>query len=122
MDRYPRSPYPETLPTGRRSVIRRRVIRRTPIGAASLRHVTILVTLMAAASAIAAPPGGHRALPPQLLSQAPGMHPFGKGRHTWWGIQMYDATLWIAGPRWSAAEPHALDLEPRRAVTADTLV
>jgi len=77
---------------------------------------------MAAASAIAAPPGGHRPLPPQVLSQAPGMHPFGKGRHTWWGIQMYDATLWIAGPRWSAVEPHALDLEPSRAVSADTLV
>jgi len=35
---------------------------------------------------------------------------------------MYDATLWTAGPRWSAAEPHALDLEPSRAVAADTLV
>ena len=81
----------------------------------------VLVTLISAASAIAAPPG-HRPLPPQVLSQAPGMHPFGKGRHSWWGIQMYDATLWIAGPRWSAAEPHALDLEPSRTVSADTLV
>jgi len=50
------------------------------------------------------------------------MHPFGKGRYSWWGIQMYDATLWIAGPRWSDAEPHALDLEPSRTVSADTLV
>ena len=50
------------------------------------------------------------------------MHPFGKGRHSWWGIQMYDATLWLAGARWSAGEPHALDLEPSRTVPADTLV
>jgi hypothetical protein len=50
------------------------------------------------------------------------MHPFGKGRHSWWGIQMYDATLWIVGPQWSAAETHALDLEPSRVVSADTLV
>jgi hypothetical protein len=98
------------------------VTSRASMAAASLRLVTILVTLMAAASAIAAPAGGHRPLPPQVLSQAPGMHPFGKGRHTWWGIQMYDATLWIAGPRWSQAEPHALDLEPSRAISADTLV
>ena len=35
---------------------------------------------------------------------------------------MYDATLWIAGPRWSAAEPHALDLEPSRAVSSENLV
>ena len=50
------------------------------------------------------------------------MHPLGKGRHSWWGVPMYDATLWIAGPRWSAAEPHALDLEPSRSVPANTLV
>ena len=35
---------------------------------------------------------------------------------------MYDATLWIAGPRWSATEPHALDLEPSRAVSAEALI
>src|SRR5438034_292243 len=94
---------------------------RISIGAAPFRFATVLVTLISAASAIAAPLG-HRPLPAQVLSQIPGMHPFGKGRHSWWGIQMYDATLWIAGPRWSAAEPHALDLEPSRAVSADTLV
>ncbi|HUY18265.1 MAG TPA: chalcone isomerase family protein [Candidatus Binataceae bacterium] len=61
-------------------------------------------------------------MPAQVAAAVPGMHPFGKGRHSWWGIQMYDATLWIVGPRWSEAEPHALDLEPSRAVSADTLV
>ncbi len=50
------------------------------------------------------------------------MHPFGKGRHSLWGIRMYDATLWIVGPQWSAAAPHALDIEPGRDVPADTLV
>ena len=81
----------------------------------------MLLMLISVTSAIAAPPG-HRPLPQQVASQAPGMHPFGKGRHSWWGIQMYDATLWIVGPQWSAAETHALDLEPRRVVSADTLV
>ena len=87
-----------------------------------MRLGTILVVLIFAVSAVADPPGGHRPLPPQVSSQAPGIHPFGKGRHSWWGIQMYDATLWIVGSQWSAAEPHALDLEPNRAVSADTLV
>jgi hypothetical protein len=81
----------------------------------------MLLMLISVTSAIAAPPG-HRPLPPHVVSQAPGMHPFGKGRHSWWGIQMYDATLWIVGPQWSAAETHALDLEPSRVVSADTLV
>jgi hypothetical protein len=94
----------------------------TRTGAVSLRLWTILLVLIFAASADAAAAGGHRPLPPQVLSKAPGMHPFGKGRHTWWGIRMYDATLWIVGSRWSPAAPHALDIEPGRDVPADTLV
>ena len=85
--------------------------------AASLRLATILLVTLSATFAIAARP-----LPPQVVSAVPGMHPFGKGRHSLWGIRMYDATLWIVGPQWSAAAPHALDIEPGRAVPADTLV
>src|ERR1700691_4622520 len=91
---------------------------RIPVGAASLRLATILLVLISSISAIAS----HRPLPPPVLSKAPGMHPFGKGRHSWFGIRMYDATLWIVGPQWSAAAPHALDIEPGRDVPADTLV
>jgi hypothetical protein len=94
--------------------------RMFTVSAASL-FATVLVILISATSAIAAPPG-HRPLPPQVVSQAPDMRPLGKGRHSWWGIQMYDATLWIVGPQWSAAGTHALDLEPSRVVPADTLV
>jgi hypothetical protein len=61
-------------------------------------------------------------LPPPVLSAAPGMHPLGKGRHSWFGIRMYDATLWIVGQQLSATAPHALDIEPGRDVPADTLV
>ncbi len=82
----------------------------------------MLLVLISAASAIASSPGGHRPLPPQVLSDAPGIHAFGKGRQSWWGIRVYDATLWIVGPRWSAAAPHALDIEPGRDVAADTLI
>jgi hypothetical protein len=89
---------------------------RIPAGAA-LRFAAILI-LIVASSAIAS----HRPLPAQVLTKAPGMHPFGKGRHSLWGIRMYDATLWIVGPQWSAAAPHALDIEPGRDVPADTLV
>src|ERR1019366_6884739 len=96
--------------------------RRIPIGAGSLGIGTMLLVLICAPRAIAGPPGGHRPLPQPVLSSAPGMHPFGKGRHSWWGIRMYDATLWIVGPQWSADKPHALDIEPGRAVPADTLV
>lgn len=96
---------------------------RITAGSAPRQLVTmLLVVISAVAFADAAPPAGHRPLPQLVTSQAPGIHPLGKGRHSWWGIQMYDATLWIVGAQFSAAAPHALDLEPGRAVPADTLV
>jgi Chalcone isomerase-like len=91
-------------------------------GAVPLRLGTMLLILIWTASAMAAPPGAIRPLPSQVLSSAPEIHPFGRGRHSLWGIPMYEATLWIVGPRWSDAKPHALDIEPNRAVPADTLV
>jgi len=95
---------------------------RIPGGAAALRLAAVVLMLLSAPFAIAAPPPTPRPLPPQVLSSAPEIHPFGKGRHSLFGIPMYDATLWIVGPQWSAGETHALDLEPSRVVSADTLV
>jgi hypothetical protein len=102
--------------------MRRLMTHKIAVAVAWSRLATMLVFLISATCVIVNAQGGHRPLPPQVLSKAPAMHPFGKGRHTWWGVRMYDATLWIVGPRWSAATPHALDLEPGRAVPADTLV
>src|ERR1700691_5713692 len=64
--------------------------------AAVLRFAAMLLVLIFATFAVASRP-----LPPQVLSKAPEIHPFGKGRHTWLGIRMYDATLWIFGPPWA---------------------
>jgi Chalcone isomerase-like len=102
--------------------MRLRMTRRIPAGTAYLRFATVLLVLISATSAIASPPSGHRPLPPQVLSGAPGIHAFGKGRQSWLGIRVYDATLWIVGPQWSAAAPHALEIEPGRDVAADTLI
>jgi len=91
--------------------------RGISVGAIFSRFASVLLILFSATAA-----SGARPLPMQVVADAPGIHPIGNGRHTWWGIQMYDATLWTVGPNWSAARPHALDLEPGRAVPADTLV
>ncbi len=90
--------------------------------AARLRFVATLLILMYAASDVVAQSNALRPLPPPVLSQAPGIRPLGKGRHSYWGIQMYDATLWIVGPRWSESQPHALDIEPNKAVSSDVLI
>lgn len=99
----------------------RRLMTDKTAAAAWPRLAAILLVLISATAALAQS-GGLRPLPPQIVSKAPGIRPFGSGRHTYWGIRMYDATLWIVGPQWSPATPHALDLEPGRAVPSDTLV
>src|SRR5882762_5041151 len=98
------------------------IAREIRNGAKTLVLVSILLILVSANVSIASQPGGDRPLPPEVLSAAPGIRPLGTGRHSFWGMRMYDATLWIVGPQWSASAPHALDIEPGRAVPADTLV
>jgi Chalcone isomerase-like len=91
-------------------------------GQTHFKLATTLLMLLSVTSVAAQPSGVHRPLPQQVLSKAPGMHPFGKARHTLWGIRVYDATLWIVGQHWSADEPQALDIEPARTVSAEALV
>src|SRR5260370_12317180 len=61
-------------------------------------------------------------LPAKVIELAAGMRPLGKGRHTWFGVHIYDATLWVGGDRWTPDQPHAIDLESGRDVPATTLV
>jgi hypothetical protein len=55
-------------------------------------------------------------LPPAVLQKAPVLHQVGKGSHSYFGLKVYEVTLWAANNRWNPAEPHALDLESNRAI------
>jgi hypothetical protein len=93
------------------------------LSAASLRLATAaLIAIAVAPIAMAQQSNNPRPLPQPVVSAAPDLRPLGKGRHTVWGIRVFDATLWCVGRGWSAATPHALDIEPGRTVPADTLV
>lgn len=87
-------------------------------------HIAFLIAALCIAmpSALAAPPLVPKPLPEQVLSQAPGIRPLGRGRHVLWGIRVYDATLWVVGDQFAPVEPHALDIESAKSVNADTLV
>ena len=84
----------------------------------------IIFALTAFGLAISIPASAHKphALPPEIVSAAPGIHPLGHGRHHIWGIEVYRATLWIVGLKWSAVKPHAMELQPGRSIPADSLV
>jgi hypothetical protein len=77
------------------------------------------VALMIATSVLAHAPG---ALPPAVISDAPGIHPLGHGKHAVWGITVYSATLWVVGRTWTLKQPHAMELESGRSIPADSLV
>lgn len=81
----------------------------------------VVVLILVASSSMAAPLNP-KPLPEPVKSEAPGIRPLGRGRETVWGIHVYDATLWVVGARYTPVEPHALDIEPGRKVSAETLV
>lgn len=83
-----------------------------------------IFALAAFAAAIAPPAHAHklRMLPPEVTSDAPGIHELGRGKRYFWGVKVYHATLWVVGPTWNPAEPHAMELEPGRNIPADSLV
>lgn len=56
-----------------------------------------------------------------MLQKAPALHQVGKGSHSYFGVSVYRVTLWAANPRWNPDEPHALDLESNRAISANQL-
>jgi hypothetical protein len=76
--------------------------------------VTTLLMLVSVTAAAAATPAR---LPAKLVQQAPEIRPLGKGRHSWFGIHIYDATMWIVGDHWSPDQPHAIELESGRDIT-----
>lgn len=82
----------------------------------------VVALMLITPSALAAQPLTPKPLPAPVQSQAPGIRPLGRGRQTVWGVRVYDATLWVVGDRFAPAEPHALDVEPGRSVSADTLI
>lgn len=73
-------------------------------------------------SVAVAQPKTPKPLPPTVQAQAPGIRPLGSGRQMLWGIRVYDATLWVVGDQFTPAQPHALDIEAGKSVSATTLI
>lgn len=55
-------------------------------------------------------------------SDLPGAQRIGSGEFTWFGLSLYTAQLWAAGPVHDWNQPFALDLLYHRALSKDTLV
>ena len=63
------------------------------------------VAFCAATLANAAPP-----LPVALAAELPMLRPLGEGRLRWFGLHVYDSSLWVPGEAWSFDRVFALDI------------
>ena len=61
-------------------------------------------------------------LPASLLRDAPELRLLGKGEMRWFGLHIYDATLWATGSSWSAEQLYALAIEYAREISAKQLI
>ena len=65
---------------------------------------------------------GALALPEQVAKEFPTLRFAGEGRLRWFGLHIYDASLWISGARWSGEGEFALDIRYARDIKARKLV
>jgi hypothetical protein len=49
-------------------------------------------------------------LPAALVAELPSLRLLGEGRLRWFGLHVYDSSLWVPGEGWSADKPFALDI------------
>ena len=49
-------------------------------------------------------------LPAALVAELPALKPLGEGRLRWFGLHVYDSSLWVPGEAWSFERPFALDI------------
>ena len=69
------------------------------------RALVLAAVLLASAPAHASPP-----LPVALAAEMPMLRPLGEGRLRWFGLHVYDSSLWVPGEAWSPEVVFALDI------------
>jgi len=89
----------------------------------SRRRLLLAATLLAAGGARAQSPAA-TGLPPELSGDLPGARPLGSATLRFFGLRVYDARLWVAGPvpgaDWAAA-PFALELQYARSLKGEQI-
>ncbi|MCM2328786.1 MAG: chalcone isomerase family protein [Lysobacter sp.] len=76
-----------------------------------MMRALLAAAAFAAALAQASPP-----LPVALASELPMLKPLGEGRLRWFGLHVYDSSLWVPGDAWSFDRVFALDIRYAMAI------
>lgn len=75
-----------------------------------MRRSLLAALALAAALAQAQPAQASPPLPVALASEMPTLKPLGEGRLRWFGLHVYDSSLWVPGEAWSLDRVFALDI------------
>lgn len=78
--------------------------------------------LALAVLATAAPALASRELPLPVQETVSRLKALGEGRMRWFGIHLYDATLWVSGGQFDPRQPFALDIRYARDIPRERLV
>lgn len=60
-------------------------------------------------------------LPPMVIAQSGELRRLGAGTMRWFGLQVYDAALWVRDAGWDSADTFALDLVYARTIAGKAL-
>lgn len=82
---------------------------------------TLVMLACSGALVLVAPGAGASGSLPEALRSTDNWQRWGSGEFTWFGLRVYQATLWVAGDD-PARAPHALDLAYARDIPASRLV
>jgi hypothetical protein len=61
-------------------------------------------------AALALAQGAAQSLPAMVRAEDPGLKLLGEGRLRWFGLHVYDSSLWVPDGKWSFDRPFALDI------------
>lgn len=76
-----------------------------------MRGALLAAALLCAGLAHASPP-----LPAAVAAELPALRPLGEGRLRWFGLHVYDSSLWVPGGVWSFDQAFALDIRYAMAI------
>lgn len=68
-----------------------------------------------------APAMSNPALPEAVRTAVPSAMANGQATLRWFGLHIYDATLWTSGGRWAPEAPYALDIRYARSIAGNAL-
>ncbi len=83
----------------------------------NVRRLTAILLFLMPLTAAALP-----TLPQSVNVAVPDLRLQGEGRLRWFGLLVYDATLWAAGSKWDSDQAFALDIRYARNISAKRLI